>query len=124
MMLRVRGPDAVRSANERGIQWNDIHQHAKAELLFQEFGDDLQFRGLQVRVDKQLDRIVTRLAVNIDATREIRREPIVEPVIVSEPGVLRRDRDQVPRTFMIYPILALLSRAEDLHAAVALQHLR
>src|SRR5436190_22085879 len=41
--------DAVRAFHERGVEGDKVHEHAKAELLAEEFRGDLQLRKLQRR---------------------------------------------------------------------------
>src|SRR2546426_6016246 len=48
----VGGADAMGAFHERGVERNQVHQHAKAEFLAQEFRRDLQFRKSQLRVEE------------------------------------------------------------------------
>src|ERR1051325_8255574 len=91
----VGGADAVRAFHERGVEGDEVHEHAKAELFPQKFGRDLQFRKLQLRVEEQLDRIIAGLAMDVDGAGEIGRERVIEPVVVSEPGILFGEGDEV-----------------------------
>ena len=47
-IARIGGADPVRTFDERRIQRNEIHEHAKAQFLAEKFRRNLQFRIFQV----------------------------------------------------------------------------
>ncbi len=51
----------------------------------------------QRRIDEQFGRVVSGLAVNVHRARVVGRARVVQPVVVREPGVRLRDRDQFAR---------------------------
>ena len=54
----------------------------------------------QLGINKQFDRIISRFAVDIHGTSEIRGLGIVLPVIVREPTVFRGYCNQITGAFM------------------------
>src|SRR6185369_10591032 len=64
-------------------------------------------------IEKKLDRIVSGLAVNLDEAGEIRRVAVVQPVVVGEPRIVPRERNQFAGTRMIEPERLLLLSIED-----------
>ena len=102
----------MRTPHQRGIQGNHIHQHAEAESLLQQAPGDPKLRETQSGIEKQLHRVVARLAVDIDATREVRRARIIEPVVVGEPRVFTGQRHEVAGPRMIQADRRLPSLAQ------------
>ena len=58
---------------------------------------------------KRLDRIIPRFAMDLDQTGEIRSAPIVDPVVVCEPRIVARQRDELARASVIDAERALLA---------------
>ena len=65
------------------------------------------FGSRELGVDEELDRVVARLAVNVDRARIVRRAVVVEKVVVGEPAARVGDRNQLARARMIQADRAL-----------------
>src|SRR5688572_23784136 len=91
----------MRAFHERSIERDYLHQRAESELSFQQYSTDLQFRRCNFWVEKQFYRVVAVLAVDIDAAREIRRFPIILPVVIIEPRVWLRNRHEVTGALVV-----------------------
>ena len=76
------------------IQADDVHVIAKTQELLREPTGNPQLRQRQLRIEKQLHRVVARLTMNVHSTREVRRAFVVEPIVVGEPSVALCHRDQ------------------------------
>ena len=57
--------------------------------------------GTEGRVDEQFDRIVSRLAVDIDRAGKIGRPGVVQPMIPSEPRIVPGHGDEFPGSFVV-----------------------
>jgi hypothetical protein len=68
----------------------------KPRFLRSSFIISTQLRAFDPRIDEQLDRVISRLAVNIDAAGEIRRAVIIEPVVIAEPTAALSDQNESP----------------------------
>ena len=88
---------AVRALHQRGVERDHVHQGAKAEGALREPRADRELRTTDRRIEEQLDRIVAGLAMDLDRAGEVRRAGVVEPVVVGEPGVRLRERDELAR---------------------------
>jgi len=95
------GLATVRPFHQGCVQWDDIHEHAQAELLLHESHGDLEFHQLLRRVEEQFNWVVAGLAMDIDGPCEIRRMTIIEPIIIGKPGVRRSGHHEIPRPWMI-----------------------
>ena len=100
-LLITHGPSSLQSpkrpcdpANERGVERNDVEQLAEAQLALGELPADGERRHLDRWIEEQLDRVVARLAMDVDRARVVRRARVVQPVVVREPGVGSGDRDR------------------------------
>ena len=114
-MIRIVGQPAVRAFDEpRVLERDHIEQRAGAELALGEPPADRDRRQAEAWVDEQLDRVIARLAMDVDGAGEIGRARVVQPVVVGKPAVAARDRDQLARARMVEPEGAL---------AVLVQHL-
>ena len=103
---------AMRSLHQAGIERNDIHERAKPERPLGEAPAEREFRNADRRIEKQFHRIVARLAVDLDQPREVRRAAVVEPVVIGEPGIRARQRDELAGARMVEAERALLGTVE------------
>src|SRR5262249_24927904 len=88
---------AMGAAYQGGIERDDVHQGAQAERALCETPRNGKFRKTNGRVEKELDWIVARLAMDLDEPGKIRSTAVVEPVIIGEPGVGTCQRDELAR---------------------------
>ena len=100
-ILFVGGDDAMGSADEGGVEGDEVHEHAEPEFLLQEAPGDFQAGPGQMGVEEKFHGIITGLAMDIDATREIGRLGIVHPVIIGEPGIFVGEGYQVAGAGMV-----------------------
>ena len=56
---------------------------------------DAKLGKAQRGIEKQLDRVITRLAMDVHGARKIRRARLVEEVVPGEPAVGARDRNEL-----------------------------
>ena len=80
---RLNAPMAT--ANKGCIEWNSLKQCTHSQLANHEFASDIQRWKSNRRVKKQLKRVISRLAVNIDSASKVGRTAIVGPPRISEP---------------------------------------
>lgn len=59
------------SPDERCVQRDHVHEHTESELLLQQPVGNAELHEAQLGVEKQLDRVVARLSVDVDASGEI-----------------------------------------------------
>ena len=102
-MSPILGADAVGPLDQRGVEGDDIHEHAEPELFLEQPAGNAQLGEAQGGIEKQLHRVVAGLAVDIDAPGEVRGAGLLQPVIVGEPGILVGQGDEIPGPGMIQP---------------------
>ena len=85
----------------------------EAERAPRESPSDRKVRKPNGGINKQFGRIISRLAMDLDEAREIRRVAVVKPVIIGEPGVAARQRDELARPRMIEAKCALRGAIEN-----------
>src|SRR5690625_1707271 len=91
----------------------EIQQPPESSLAAPELPCRGELRIADFWIDEELDRIITRLAVNIDGARIIGSASLVQPPIIAEPAIGLCDRDQLARALMIEAMRALLLLAPD-----------
>src|SRR5688572_27991313 len=62
----IRGKDPVRSTYQRGVEEEHVQEVAEAQRLLQEGEAHLEARQPEARIEEQLDRVVARLAMDVD----------------------------------------------------------
>ena len=85
---------------------------AKSERALGEAPADRELGKADRGIEKQLDRIVAGLAMDLDQAREVRRVAIVEPIVIGEPGIRPRERDQLAGARVVEAEGALLGAIE------------
>ena len=93
----------VRAADQGRVEWDYVHQIAKAQLFLRQTKTDLRERQFQRRIDEQFYGIVPGLAVNLDRTRKIRGAVVIHPVIVREPRIGIGDCDEIAGAIVLKP---------------------
>src|SRR5690606_20833879 len=76
-------------------------QVAEAQFLLQNLGAYCYHRKFDRRIQKQLNRIVTRLAVNIYATGIVRSLGIIQPEIVRKPRICVSNDHEIASAIMV-----------------------
>src|SRR5262249_62150042 len=89
----VGGRQAVAALHQGGVEGGDVEQGAEAQLFLYQPNQDAALRPEQVRVQKQLTRIVTGLAVDVHGAGVVGRVAVLRPEGVGEPGVRVRQGD-------------------------------
>src|SRR5438094_41601 len=75
------------------------------------------------RIEEQLDRVITRLGVNIDGPRENRRSGIILPPIICQPCVRLAHKNDFARSSMIQMVRRPLLAGKDFGDSLdALEH--
>src|SRR5258708_17269306 len=91
----------MRTAHERGIQRDDIHQVTEAQARLQQRPPYLHLWGFEVWVKEELYGIVTWLAVNIHCSGIVSCQVVFEQILVGEPGIWLCNRQQHSRSMLI-----------------------
>ena len=86
----IVGQATVRALHERGVERDHVHQRAEPERAAGEAPADGELGRPDRRIEEQLDRVVSGLAMDLHHAREVRGAPVVEPIIVGEPGLRLR----------------------------------
>src|SRR5215467_15090065 len=102
----------MRPAYEGGIERDHVHEGPQPERPLGKAPTQRHSWRPDGRVEKELDRIIPRLAMDLDQTGEIRSAPIVDPVVVCEPRIVARQRDELARARVIDPEPVLLAPVE------------
>src|SRR6266849_9926610 len=97
----------MRATHKGSIQWDDVHQVTEAQACLQQRPRYLDSWGLELRIEKEFHRIITRLAVNVHRSSIVWCQRIVEPIVVGKPGTWLGNRYQLPRSRMIEMGLSL-----------------
>src|SRR5262245_52186131 len=101
LVFEPRRRHAVAASNLAGIERHHVKESAKTEFLLDQSADRPAFRPEKSGIEKELARVVSRLAVNVHSAGEVGGQPVVEPERVSEPGVAFRHYHELPRSGMI-----------------------
>ncbi len=90
------------------VKVRHVDEVAKAQLLLQNATESAELRRPETRVEEELRRVVTGLAVDIDGRREVGTPTFVEPVVIREPRPLLRDADELATALVVDTQLLLL----------------
>src|SRR5690606_36660903 len=112
-ILRAIGEPAVRATHEGRVERNDIEKRPEAERFLEELPGDAAACEAKLRVEEELERIVARLAVDLDRARKVGRAAIVEPIDVVEPSLGRGDADELARPRIVEPVASFAVVVED-----------
>src|SRR5207302_9886862 len=74
---------------------------AKPKRLLREAPADMELGSETLAGQEELSRVVAGLPVNVHGRREVGRARVVEPIVVGEPGIGRRDRDELARARVV-----------------------
>ena len=99
--------------DEGRVERDHVEEGAEAELLLDQAPDRPALGPEQLRVEEQLARVVTRLAVDVDRAGEVGGQPIVEPEGIGEPGVRLGQDDELPGAGMVEPDFAPLLAGQN-----------
>ncbi len=83
----LSGGHAVAALHEGRVERYHVKQGAEAELLLDEPSDGPAFGPEQRGIEEEFAWVVTRLAMDVHRAGEVGRQPIIEPVGISKPGV-------------------------------------
>src|SRR5919106_4590916 len=104
----------------RGVERDNVHDVAEAELLAHQSEPRARLGPPVRRIEEELARIKAGFAVDLDGAREIGGALVVEPIVISEPGVELGYRYELARAVVAQLPRRLSSFVEDLVDAVEL----
>jgi hypothetical protein len=100
-ILRRVGKTSVRAADEGGIERNDIHQIAKAELFLQNAEAHPRHGRLQSRIQEQFSRVVSGLSVDVHRSGVIGGAVVIHPEVIGEPRVGLSQDNEISGPLMV-----------------------
>ena len=99
--------------HERGVEGDDFHQAAQAELALGEGPGDLGLGIGQGGVEEELDGVVAGFAVDVDGAGVVGGAGVVEPEVVGEPGVGFGEADELAGAGVVEVALPFSSVVQD-----------
>src|SRR5438034_10787875 len=124
--LRSIGKPPVRSPDDGRIERDHVHEVAEAERLAGERPGGAELHQRASGIEEELRGVVAGLAMNVDGAREVGSPRVIEPVVIGEPGIALRARDEISRPLVVETELRLSRIVEHsfhaIHRAEALGH--
>src|SRR5437870_3015 len=101
------------AADQTRIKRHYVKERTETQLLLNQPPQSSPLRPNEARVEEQLARIIARLAMNIDCSGIIRRQPVIQPERICKPAVGFGKDDQIAGARMIEPDLLPLGTCQN-----------
>src|SRR5207253_10596421 len=99
--LRSIGKAPVGSPDNGRIERDHVHEVAEAERLSGERPGGAELHQRASGIEEELRGVVAGPAMNVDGAREVGSPRVIEPVVIGEPGIALRHRDEISRPLVV-----------------------